>query len=154
RAAGGAFISVADGFDIRTPTGKLVLRIMLSMAEFDLDRIRENHAAARSRAIARGMHLAPRVPLGYLKDDDGHLTPDPTTAPHLREAFRRRAEGAQWSDVADYLRGEEVRTGTGNEFWDPQAVYALVKSRVYRGEVQSGEFVNPEAHEPIIDELT
>ncbi|MEA2496383.1 MAG: site-specific recombinase [Thermoleophilaceae bacterium] len=154
RKAGGAFVSVADGFDIRTPTGKLVLRIMLSMAEFDLDRIRENHAAARSRAIARGMHLAPRVPLGYVKDEEGHLAPDTGVAPHLREAFRLRAEGAQWSDVADYLRGAGVHTGSGNEFWDPQAVYALVKSRVYRGEVQSGEFVNANAHEPIVDELT
>src|SRR4051794_7852818 len=29
RQAGGTFVSVADGFDIRTPTGKLVLRLML-----------------------------------------------------------------------------------------------------------------------------
>src|SRR5690348_12101892 len=36
RRAGGVFVSVQDGFDIRTPTGKLVLRLMLSMAEFEL----------------------------------------------------------------------------------------------------------------------
>src|SRR4051812_34175108 len=72
RRAGGVFVSVADGFDIRTPTGKLVLRLMLSMAEFDLDRIRENHAAARARAIARGAHLAPHVPIGYRKLEDGN----------------------------------------------------------------------------------
>ncbi len=36
-AAGGIFVSVQDGLDLSTPTGKLVLRIMFSMAEWELD---------------------------------------------------------------------------------------------------------------------
>ena len=39
-AAGGTFASVQDGFDLSTDTGRLVLRIMLSLAEWELDRIR------------------------------------------------------------------------------------------------------------------
>src|SRR4051794_18016132 len=109
--AGGVFVSVADGFDIRTPTGKLVLRLMFSMAEFELDRIRENHAAARSRAIARGAHVAPRVPLGYVKRDDGTLSVDHRVAAHLREAYRLRAEGSAWREIANYLRAAGVSTG-------------------------------------------
>ena len=34
RTAGGTFVSVQDGFDVSTDTGKLVLRFMLSMAEW------------------------------------------------------------------------------------------------------------------------
>ncbi|MFL5838563.1 MAG: recombinase family protein [Solirubrobacteraceae bacterium] len=48
--AGGTFASVADGFDISTDTGRLVLRIMLSLAEFELDRVRSNWEDARARA--------------------------------------------------------------------------------------------------------
>ncbi|MFL5852793.1 MAG: recombinase family protein, partial [Solirubrobacteraceae bacterium] len=47
--AGGTFASVADGFDISTDTGRLVLRIMLSLAEFELDRVRSNWEDARAR---------------------------------------------------------------------------------------------------------
>jgi DNA invertase Pin-like site-specific DNA recombinase len=54
--AGGTFASVADGFDISTDTGRLVLRIMLSLAEFELDRVRSNWEDARARAVARGIH--------------------------------------------------------------------------------------------------
>ena len=53
RAAGGTFVAVQDGLDITTPTGKLVLRIMLSMAEWELDRIRAPWEVARERAVAR-----------------------------------------------------------------------------------------------------
>ena len=40
RDAGGTFASVQDGFDLGTDTGRLVLRIMFSMAEYELDRVR------------------------------------------------------------------------------------------------------------------
>lgn len=46
QAAGGTFVSVADGFDLATDTGRLVLRIMLSLAEFELDRVRSNWSDA------------------------------------------------------------------------------------------------------------
>src|SRR4051812_32988475 len=42
RAAGGVFASVEDGFDLSTDTGRLVMRIMFSMAEWELDRVRRN----------------------------------------------------------------------------------------------------------------
>src|SRR4051812_4383670 len=44
--AGGVFVSVQDGLDLSTDTGRLVLRIMLSMAEWELDRIRWNRETA------------------------------------------------------------------------------------------------------------
>src|SRR5829696_7662080 len=63
--AGGIFVSVNDGLDLRTDTGRLVLRIMLSMAEYELDRIRGTWDAARAKAIERGVYMAPRAPTGY-----------------------------------------------------------------------------------------
>jgi site-specific DNA recombinase len=47
------FVSVADGFDLSTETGRLVLRIMLALAEFELDRIRGSFADGRRSAPAR-----------------------------------------------------------------------------------------------------
>ena len=36
QTAGGTFVAVGDGFDLATDTGQLVLRIMLSIAEWEL----------------------------------------------------------------------------------------------------------------------
>ncbi len=52
--AGGTFVSVADGFDLTTETGRLIMRIMLAMGEWQLDQIRSSWDAARERAVARG----------------------------------------------------------------------------------------------------
>ena len=53
--ADASFASVSDGFDLTTETGRLVLRIMLSLAEFELERIRANWDEARARAVRRGV---------------------------------------------------------------------------------------------------
>jgi DNA invertase Pin-like site-specific DNA recombinase len=62
--AGGTFVSVADGFDLTTDTGRLVLRIMLTLAEFELDRVRGNWHDAKARAVARGIHVSAQAPFG------------------------------------------------------------------------------------------
>ncbi|HYN50325.1 MAG TPA: recombinase family protein [Thermoleophilaceae bacterium] len=40
RRAGGTSVSVQDGFDLTTETGRLIMRIMLAMGEWQLDRVR------------------------------------------------------------------------------------------------------------------
>lgn len=94
--AGGTFASVNDGFDLTTDTGRLVLRIMLSLAEFELERIRGTFDDARARAVARGIHLSPVPPFGYTRaeDENGHiigpLAPHPVSGPLVSEVFTRR----------------------------------------------------------------
>ena len=85
--AGGTFASVSDGFDLTTETGRLVLRIMLSLAEFELDRIRANWDDARQRAIDRNIHLCAIVPFGYQRREDGGLEPHPVHARIVTELF-------------------------------------------------------------------
>jgi DNA invertase Pin-like site-specific DNA recombinase len=69
--AGGTFASVQDGFDLRTDTGRLVLRIMLSMAEYELERVRSNWHEAKARAVMRGVHPSARAPFGYRREGRG-----------------------------------------------------------------------------------
>ena len=77
QAAGGTFVSVQDGFDLSTDHGRLVLRMMLSWAEWELDRIRAGWRTARARAVARGIHMGGRPPAGYQRDEARRLQPHP-----------------------------------------------------------------------------
>ena len=61
RAAGGDFFSTYDGLDTTTDSGRLVIRILLSMAEWDLERIRANWLTARDDATARGVYAGNRT---------------------------------------------------------------------------------------------
>lgn len=144
-------MSVADGLDLSTDTGRLVLRIMLSMAEWELDRIRSTWDAARARAIARGMHLAPVPPTGYRYDAQRHLVPDPHDGPVVAEMFALRAEGVSIRDLCLFLEREGVSSPYGSKAWAPNSLEGVLRNRVYRGEVRSGEFVNENAHAPLVD---
>lgn len=154
------FVSVADGFDLSTETGRLVLRIMLALAEFELDRIRGSFADARRSAVARGLHLSARPPAGYLHVRDAEerlsapLVVDPIAGPGVTAVFTQRASGASWAACAAALKEAGVLTAWGNEDWSYKSVRALIGNRVYLGEARHGEFVTPGAHPPLTDEIT
>jgi site-specific DNA recombinase len=153
--AGGTFASVQDGFDLTTPTGKLVLRMMLSLAEWELDRIRGNWDDARERAVKRGLHLTATVPFGYQrrKHDNG-LEPHPKNGALVRELFERRADGAGWAELQRWLESKRARTQRGRTSWSLRAVRDIIRSKTYLGIAQHGDFVNRDAHEPLTDAAT
>jgi DNA invertase Pin-like site-specific DNA recombinase len=96
RAAGGTFVAVQDGLDVTTDTGKLVLRIMLSMAEWELDRIRAQWNSARERAVARGVHMGAYPPTGYTRDSSRRLHPDALTAPPTVPTSAEGLRSSSW----------------------------------------------------------
>jgi DNA invertase Pin-like site-specific DNA recombinase len=152
--AGGAFITVDHGgLDLSTDTGRLVMRVMFSVAEWELDRARTNWAVARERAVARGVSPGPRR-FGYRRGRDGRYAVDPDEAPLVAEVFRRRAAGARICDLRRFLDESGVPTAHGHPVWTDGTLHSMLNSRVYRGEVHHGEFSNLEAHEPLVDEET
>jgi site-specific DNA recombinase len=149
-AAGGTFVSVQDGIDISTPTGRLVSRILFAIGEWELERMRTNWDSARGRAVERGVYICRRAPPGYLKGEDGRLEIDPQRAPLIREVFDRRLRGQSLDEICDFLNASEMETEGGGLF-QPPAITKLIGNCAYRGEARSGSHRNPHAHEPIID---
>ena len=151
--ADGVFVSVNDGFDLRTPTGKFMLRVMLSMAELELDRYRENWEIASERAVARGVHMTRRTPLGYRRTKAGRLKVNPATAPIIAEVFRLRVVGTSNVQIAQFLEDSGLRTMEGHRF-DRRSIYTIIHNKAYRGEVHCRPHSNRDAHEAIVDEAT
>ena len=154
RDAGGTFYSVHDGFDSGTDAGRLVLRIMLSMAEWDIDRARADWAVARERAISRGVSLYSSVPVGYRKTRSGRLLPHPRTGPLIVEVFRRRAASEPIPRLCLFLESEKVLTGHGNPGWVPSVLHRVIKNRVYLGEKRDKGRVFVGSHPALIDPAT
>jgi putative DNA-invertase from lambdoid prophage Rac len=59
-AAGVAFVSMGESIDTASPTGRLMLGILGSFAQFERERIRERIQAALQRARRQGQHLGLR----------------------------------------------------------------------------------------------
>jgi site-specific DNA recombinase len=155
RAAGGTFVSVADGFDLSTETGKYVLGILLSTAELELDRVRANWEVATRRAIARGIYVGGTIPTGYVRDRrTRRLRPHPTLGPLVTELFERRAGGESIRALCRLCEERGVRTAQGNTTWIDGTMRKMLRNRIYLGEVHRGDLVNPSAHPPLIDAPT
>jgi site-specific DNA recombinase len=145
--AGGKFISVKEDFDFSTETGRLMLRVMFSIGEWELERTRANWEAARGRAIARGAWTA-STPVGYQRGRDGRLAIDLVSGPVIAELFRRRADGASITELQRLLTDRGITTATGKSYWHYGVTARLFEARVYRGEQRHGQYENLEAHPP------
>jgi len=145
--AGATLVSVRDALDTSTPVGRFARTMMLALAELELERIRENWAVARDRAIGRGVHISRVPPVGYVRGGDGRVELDPVAAPVIRELFLRRAAGASWRELCEFL---DLRLPRREGNWTHQTVSSIVRRRAYLGEAYQGSVVNKQAHEPLL----
>jgi site-specific DNA recombinase len=152
REAGGELLSVEDNFDSSTPMGKFAMHMLLALGELELDRIRESWSTAQRLAVERGVHIASRAPTGYRRRQDGRLEPVKRDAAVVTDAFRKRAAGSSYSELARLFEKKKVVGPYGNEHWTTAAVAKLLTNRVYLGEARSGQFTKRDAHPAIISE--
>jgi site-specific DNA recombinase len=153
--AGGEFIAVDLGVDTRTANGRMILNILLTLAEWELERAREEWLSVRQRAHKApkdgepgAVHLAP-TPVGYARSDGkrSRLVVVDELRPVVRRAFELRAEGQSYQAVADFMR-------EGGHPMSKSGVGAMLASRVYLGDAagaEKGEWT-PDAHEAIVPE--
>ena len=150
-AAGGVLLAADLGMDTSTPTGKLMRNVMMALAEFELDLVRENWQAATSKAIARGVYIAGKTPIGYVRGEDGRLVVDPEGKQAVRYIFAARARGESWRTICEELDREHPQANGAT--WTPQRCQWIVRNRVYLGEARQGSIVNADAHDALVSRV-
>jgi site-specific DNA recombinase len=148
--AGARLVSVEDNFDGSTPMGRFAIGILTLIAELELERIKSGWETAVSQAVGRGIHISAKVPTGYERDKDRRLVRSEPAATVVAEAFRKRAVGASWAELAQFLEEKEVYPPSGNKHWSKYGVSGLIKNPVYLGQARSGKVVKEGAHEALV----
>jgi DNA invertase Pin-like site-specific DNA recombinase len=152
--AGGAIYAPDAPSDWLSPEGELQAGIVFAFAQYQRKRARAGFERAKEQAIANGIPVKTRPPVGYRQRSDRHLEPDPDAAPLVRQVFERRAAGAGPAELGAFLTEHGIKTSQGSKTWSKAAVYNLLRNRTYLGELSYGRdrrFVNSSAHEPIVD---
>lgn len=145
REAGGRI--VGDDLDSSQPMGRAILGFLLGWAEEERDARRAGWREAQVRAAARGAYIG-RTPLGYLRNGDQRLVPDPAAAEAVRSAFALRARGATLAEC-----GAELARATGREH-SRAAVSKMFGNPVYLGRISIGDIHEEGTHEALTDERT
>lgn len=144
-ASGISLISVSEGINTHTASGKLQRNVTLAIGEYQLDQLREATQAGKRARVRDGLSNASRPPFGYrrvfevvdatTKTIVGRDVPS-EDAPLVREMFERFATGHYSArDLADWLNSlGKTTTGTwGKRPFSKDTVNAMLRNGFYAG---------------------
>jgi hypothetical protein len=89
--------------------------------------------------------------VGYCIDTDKYFQIDEATAPLIREAFQRYADGGTVLGITEWLNTCGLKNVQGKSLSKNNVTFML-KNRIYIGEYHHGEHVIPGGVPAIIDE--
>ena len=153
-----SFVSVTQQFNMTTSMGRLTLNVLLSFAQFEREvtgeRIRDKIAASKRK----GMWMGGNVPLGY-ETKERQLLVNSAEATVVRLIYRRYLELGCVSKLKVYLEQKDIRSKvrisqngkrTGGTRFSRGALYAILRNRIYLGEIEHHGQIHPGQHQGII----
>ena len=159
-AHGVSFVAVTQQFNTTSSMGRLTLNVLLSFAQFERElageRIRDKFAASRRK----GMWMGGTVPLGY-EVTARKLVINAEEAERVRVIFERYLALGCVSKLREDLEQRGIRSKQrvlasgrvlGGGSFGRGALYHLLQSRIYLGEVVHKGISYPGEHERIIDD--
>jgi len=155
---GVAFVAVTQNFDTADSTGRLILNILLTFAQFEReiagDRLRDKFSAMKQR----GMFVGGNPPYGYdLRDKKLHV--NEAEAEVIRWMFNRYLEAKSYTMVARELRQQGIvrRSRTSKRGHPVQgrgicqaSVWNMLGNPLYAGQVRNKGAIYPGVHEAIV----
>lgn len=151
-----SFVSVTQSFNTSNSSGKLMLNILLSFAQFERElsgeRIRDKFAAS----LKKGMWMGGVPPLGY-DCKDRKLIINESDAKTVRFIYSKFLQTESYFEIAEILNKAGYRTrsrdkNTPRRLFEPKAVLRILRNPYYKGCVTHKGNVYPGEHEAIIEE--
>jgi len=125
--AGKQLFSVGDSIDTRTAAGRLVLNVLLSVAQWEREAIAERTKETLQHKIANGERCG-KVRFGYdLADDDKTLVPNAAEQEAIAIMQKLRSAGESYRKIAVELSRRGIETKEGNATWMHTAVAGILK---------------------------
>lgn len=122
----GVIVHILDlGMDTDTPTGRMMLGLLSSIAQWEAARIGERMRDALIEVRRAGRASNGHRILGYSIGRNGQLSPLKSERAAGRRAAKLRADGLLLHEIAARLTAEKHRRAGGKK-WNPQAVNRLI----------------------------
>ena len=117
------------------------------VAEYHRRVTAERTSEGKRQAVARGVAPFPNLPPYLRRGPDEEIVLDKKKARIVKEAVRRRVDGATIADVRTYLGKHGIKRSY-------HGTQALLTSRMLLGELRFGDLVNEHAFPAIVDPET
>ena len=147
---GVSFCSVTQDINTSTSSGRMMLNILVTFAQYEREiigeRIRDKFAASKKK----GLWMGSAVPLGY-RVENRKLVVVPEEAEVVRRIYDRFMATQSPKQVANELNADGMHTKTGKP-WNKANMYHILRNCIYIGKMPyKGEQFDGE-HEAIVEQ--
>jgi len=120
-----ALVSASESLNTETASGRMVVRMLAVIAEWEREAIGERTRDALTAKRARGERTSRHAPLGFRLTTAGTLQPDEAERDQLRVIAECRAAGYPWTGIARELAklGYVTRSGRPWTLWNVRSAY-------------------------------
>ena len=126
---GWALASLSEKLDTYSPSGRLVLTVLASMAQFEREQTAERTRQALHQKRGRN-ELVGAVPYGYRLAENGIKLVEVAKEQRVLTRMRRlRRRGVSYGEIASRLTRAKIPTKTGKVKWAPKVVRGILLSR-------------------------
>jgi site-specific DNA recombinase len=124
--AGKRLFSVDESIDTRRASGRLVLNVIMTVAQWEREVIGERTKDALAAKIARGERCG-KVRFGQDLAPDGRtLVPNEREQDAIRRMREWRAQGKTYRDLCEMLEQLGIETKEGGKLWLPMTVRRIL----------------------------
>jgi site-specific DNA recombinase len=124
--AGKRLFSVGDSIDTRTAGGRLVLNVLMTVAQWEREIIGERTKDALQAKIAKGERCG-RVRFGYdLAGDGKSLVPNPAEQAAIARMKEWKAQGMSYRDMVKLVEDLGIETKEGGRVWMPMTIRRIL----------------------------
>ena len=125
---------MADESNTTTSNGRMVMRIMTSVSQNEIEKCSERTKFGMVGAIKSG-HIPNRSPLGFTRDNK-KLVPDPLTKDIIVRVFDLYLEGKSHQTIANIFNKEQVLNKTN---WYDSTIQKILSNELYKGDFANGK---------------
>ena len=125
---------MADESNTTTSNGRMVMRIMTSVSQNEIEKCSERTKFGMAGAIKNG-HIPNRTGLGF-KRENKKLVPDPLTKDIIVRIFDLYLEGKSHQAIANIYNKEKV---LGKTNWYDSTIQKILSNELYKGDYVNGK---------------
>ena len=123
--AGKSLMSVADSIDTRTAAGRLVLNVLMSVAQWEREAIGERTRDALAHKKSKGERVG-QLPFGHKTEDGVNLVEDEAEQDAIKNVEELRECGLSCRAIAEEMNARGIKT-KGNGKWHETTVRRILK---------------------------
>lgn len=140
---------MADESNTTTSNGRMVMRIMTSVSQNEIEKCSERTKFGMAGAIKNG-HIPNRTGLGF-KRKNKKLVPDPLTKDIIVRIFDLYLEGKSHQAIANIYNKEKL---LGKTNWYDSTIQKILSNELYKGDYVNGKRTkHPTYYENVIEPI-